>query len=142
MEEQGNNKGSNDVVILGFTISLLSVAMWYIVFSFVAIVTITQTANGTLWAIVWTCFSALGLALSIMALRKAALQSWQRSLSASGIVLGIVAIILCVVLFYGLAHKDELMNKLPKNTTNETKSEQNIDNDIDKVNQQLQNGGH
>jgi drug/metabolite transporter (DMT)-like permease len=141
MEEQGNNKGSNDMVILGFTISLLAVAMWYIVFSFVAIVTITQTANGTLWAIVWTCFSALGLILSVMARRKAAQQTWQRSLSSSGIVLGLVAMVLCVGLFYGLAHKEELMNKLPKNTSNETKSEQNIDNDIDKVNQQL-NGGH
>ena len=101
MEQTTTTPQGKGMGVAGFVISLIAVVFFWII----SPICIVQAALGGGWGLsgFWLVFSLFGTILSFMGMSKLGKTGGKKGLALTGLILGIVAILLCVWLMYGVS---------------------------------------
>ena len=112
MEQTQNTSAGKGMGVAGFVISLVAVALWIIIAGMAYIA--AAVGGGMGLAIFWTVLSILGFALSFMGFKAAKAGGGKTGLAMTGVVLGLVAVLLSGWMIYNVHFIQTSMGDLTK----------------------------
>jgi len=101
MEETTQKPQGKGLAITGFILALVAIVFFWII----SPICVVQAAlgGGYILSVIWLVLSLIATVLCFMGMKKLGATGGKKGLALTGLILGIVAIILCAWLIYGVS---------------------------------------
>ncbi len=111
MEETTQKPEGKGLAVTGFIISL--VAIVFLIFVWIAaLATAALGGNGYILSVSWLVVALAGTILSFMGMKKLGATGGKKGLAMTGLILGIIAVISCAWLIYGVSQAQNAVHDL------------------------------